>query len=138
MCDFHGQLILATPPHLIVCRYSNNVLNTLSGSWGNLTIVRGSFYVYDNYALRSVGSPAAFQNMNYIQGNLYFRRDGGGTGNSANQRFWCQSIDQYVCPATSTHTTSTTGSPVGRWQNSGYVYDADNCCRSFCGSSTTC
>ena len=35
----------------------------------NMTIVRGNFYIYQNYGLRSVGSlpNQAFQNLNYIQ-----------------------------------------------------------------------
>jgi hypothetical protein len=52
-------------------RFSNPQLQNIGSSWGNLTIVRGNFYVYANNVLRSAstpsGSTAAFQNLNYIQ-----------------------------------------------------------------------
>lgn len=89
-------------------------------------------FVLDRFLL-VLGSPAAFQNLNFIQSTLQFYNNGGST---AGLNSFCNSARQFFCPASSTLTTP--GQTAGRWANNNIAYDAFRCCTTFCTSSTTC
>lgn len=101
---------------------SNGRLNNIGSSFTSLQTVTGNWYVYSNSALTSVGS--AFQALQRISGTVRFYSNGGRW--SSQQRAFCQSVDQYVCPASTSRSTS------------GGTYGASGCCNTFCASSTAC
>jgi len=101
----------------------NANMQALTNSFQSLTSVTNFMYFYVNYQLQSLSG--SFTSLRSVQ-TLYFYANGASSSTSTDLSYFCTSAAPMLCPTTTT------------WTNSGWLYDTDNCCSTFCATSTLC